>query len=344
MRDLAKQIFLRTLSFSGAMRIARAFSGSDLLALTYHRVVPRPPDVTDHPVNTLFADEFEQQMRFVARRYHVITGEELRAVLASEREMPRNALAITFDDGYENNYSCALPILREIGLRAFFFVTTNLIGHPERSLWFDRLDKLLAEVPVQAFLNAVGRLEPSLQRGSLRELRGQLKRLPNATQSRILDELERQFSVVAPAIADPGLCRLMTWEQVRSLQAAGMTIGSHTTNHQILSAAEAEAVRAEVTVSREHIERETGVPCWTFAYPNGQRADFREADERAVAEAGYSCAFTQMPGSISARTPRYCLPRIPVPDTGDIRAFEFHVSGLQHMLRGLIARSPVRVG
>jgi len=126
----------------------------------------------------------------------------------------------------------------------------------------------------------------------------------------------------------------MSWDQVRSLAAAGMTIGSHTANHQILAAVSPAEANAELLLSRKRIEQETGQACWCFAYPNGELRDFRPSDERAARDAGYSCAFTQVEGVISNHSPRYALPRVPVPSTGDLKLFEAYVSGSHQFVKG----------
>ena len=132
-----------------------------------------------------------------------------------------------------------------------------------------------------------------------------------------------------------GVTNLMTWDQVREMVNAGMTIGSHTVSHQILAKATPEQVEEELVGSRLKIEKETGRPCWCFAYPNGERSDFRVSDQVALKAAGYTCAFTQIPGFISAKTNHYALPRIPIPGSSDIHAFASRVTGVHHGLQRL---------
>jgi peptidoglycan/xylan/chitin deacetylase (PgdA/CDA1 family) len=335
-RASVKELVLSLASASGILRLSEFLSRRRLVVLTYHRVVPREsvPSET-RPANTLFADEFEQQMAFVAHRYEVLDGRVLRAVLAGNEPIPPRALAITFDDGYENNFTCALPILRRHGLHAVFFVTSNFVGSGENRLWFDRLDRLLlgaTPAQIELLLRQRGDLGPTETRG----LRGFFKSLSSARQRDLLDYLETHVRTAADGPGDRVVFGPMSWEQVRSMATVGMTIGSHTENHQILAAVSEPEASSEVARSRERIEMQTGVVCWTFGYPNGRSVDFRESDERAVATAGYSCAFTQIPGSIAKDTPRFRLPRIPVPDTGDLRVFRTHVSGLRRSVAGLL--------
>src|SRR5256885_8008899 len=293
-----KTLTLSLLSITGAFRLAEYLSSRDLLVLTYHRVIPRHWRVNGRrPPNTLFADEFEEQMAFVAKRYNVLTGNELRAVVEGADTVSRYSLAVTFDDGYENNFSHALPILQRYGLHAVFFLTTNLIGNRDQSLWFDRLESLVSTVPPGEILGQLRRLHPALSAAPEGQIRPYFKRLSSARQSEILDRLERHFGRARARHEDRTVYGLMSWDQVRSIASAGMTIGSHTASHQILAAVAPAEAQAELVLSRERVERETGQTCWCFAYPNGARQDFRASDELAVREAGYLCAFTQISGS-----------------------------------------------
>jgi peptidoglycan/xylan/chitin deacetylase (PgdA/CDA1 family) len=334
MNPARKDFTLTLLSRSGAFRLGDSLSSRRLRVLTYHRVIPRE-HVADkcRASNTVYTDEFDEQMAFVNRHYRVLDRDELRACLNGDTPIPRHAMAITFDDGYENNFAHALPVLRRHGLHAAFFVTTGLIGRTDRLFWFDRLDRLLAAVSPDAVLARIVERDGSIRFVSGTRPGAYFKTLSSVRQAEILDDLERHFASAGLRDTARPLYRTMTWEQVRALVAAGMTVGSHSASHQILSAVPPEEAVRELRSSRAKIERETGGSCWCFAYPNGERNDFRPSDERAVADAGYTCAFTQMPGSIGPRSPRFALSRIPVPDTGDMRIFLLHVCGVQRWFR-----------
>lgn len=337
-RSASKNLALALLSRGGAFRMGEWVSRSELRVLTYHRVVPRGSlGGGPRPPNTLCSDEFDEQMAFVSRRFRVVTGPELRGIVTGELRSPRYALAVTFDDGYRNNFEYAFPILRKHGVHATFFLTTRLIGTTTERLWFDRLDRLSTTTPFQVLVSKLQRLEPSLAgaSGDGDRVRAALKRLPVERLSQLLDALERSQKSVVSGSEEPGLHALMSWDEVRTLASAGMTIGSHTENHQILASVPPDRVREELVTSRKRIEEETGQPCWCFAYPNGGPHDFRNTDERAVREAGYLCAFTQTLGTIGSLSARFALPRIPVPDSGDLRVLRLRLSGIQHLYDSL---------
>lgn len=333
-RQVIKRLGLLVLSNAGPNRLAKYASRRNLRVLTYHRVAPRDCVAAGkRPPDTVFADEFERQMAFVARHLDAIGGDRLRSIVEGTADIPHHALAISFDDGYENNFQYALPVLQRYGLSAVFFLTTDFIGK-DQLLWFVRLDRLLSVAPSTVLLERLRELDPSIRVPTDTQIRPYFKGLPAVRQSELLGHLERKLGCPAASDAERTVYGMMSWDQVRRLASAGMTIGSHTANHQILAAVSSAEASAELRSSRERIEQETGQTCWSFAYPNGQRRDFRASDELAARDAGYSCAFTQVEGMIGNHTPRYTLPRIPAPNTGDLRLFETYVFGLRHFIKG----------
>jgi peptidoglycan/xylan/chitin deacetylase (PgdA/CDA1 family) len=334
MHSTHKQFALALLSGAGILRVGRWCSRHRLVVLTYHKVLPDDySDAAARPPDSLFRWEFEQQVAHLVRWYHVTTGEEVRAFLAGDMQLPDYAVLITFDDGYENNYTVALPILQRYGAHAMFFLTTRYIGQPDATLWFDRLSALLCTVP---FSDILPRLPAYGVPGDIRhasQLRRWLKGLSQLQRERLITALEDMLTPGRGVTREQVASRLMTWDQVRDMAAQGMTIGSHTASHQILAMASPDDVRHELRLSRQHIEDEIGQPCWGFCYPNGTAADFRPADKAAVKAAGYTCAFTQIPGSITRGTDAYALPRMAIPDAGDMRVFRSRLTGVHAALQ-----------
>jgi len=330
--SIAKTVALCLLSSAGVFRIGRALSRRSLVVLTYHRVVTKDQSGA-RPSNALFSCDFEKQIEYLVSRYHITTGEEARLFLSGEGNIPANSVLLTFDDGYENNYTEAFPVLRRYGVTAVFFLTAGLIGNNGPRLWFDALDELLSAnslVSVIDCLHGVGLPADYHNERAVRKWFKNLSRRPRENAIATLTERLRGRA----EHNNVQLTKLMTWEQAREMASAGMTFGSHTQTHQILTSAMAEEREQELVTSRVTIEEEIGRPCWAFAYPNGESSDFSAADKAALKAAGYVCAFTQMPGLIASTVDPYALPRIPVPDTDDIRVFASRVSGV-HQWRSI---------
>jgi len=72
---------------------------------------------------------FRRQMEFIARHnYRVIPFEQLKDAILNDKPPPPNSVVITFDDGYENNYTYAFPILKKYDFPAIIFLVSNAIG------------------------------------------------------------------------------------------------------------------------------------------------------------------------------------------------------------------------
>ena len=336
MNATGKSLALSVLSLGGTFRLGRRLSRHRLVVVTYHRIVARrQKDNGVRPSDSVFTQEFEQQIKYLVRHYHIATGEEIRSFLSGERDLPDNSVFITFDDGYENNFVEAFPILLRHGATAAFFLTTGLIGKAKATLWFDKLDRIFSRHDCGMLGNLFKKVGLPAGIQNKRMVRGWIKGLTQPQRDKVIEALEQQLGVDKYCANRGGVTNLMTWDQVREMASAGMTIGSHTVSHQILASATREQVEEELESSRLKIEKETGRPCWCFAYPNGESRDFRVSDKTALQSAGYTCAFTQIPGFITGKTDHYVLPRISIPGSNDIRIFASRVAGVHHWLEGL---------
>lgn len=336
MRGARKQLALFSLSLTGAFYVGRWLSRRCLIVLTYHRVLPNEyQEGGIRPANSLFRWEFEKQIAHLVRRYHVASGEEVRAFCTGAGQLPAYSVLITFDDGYENNYTEAFPILQRYGVSAVFFLTTSLIGRQDATLWFDRLDAILSAVPRVEVLDWLKRRGTPSEVQDESQVRLWFKKLSQPRRDQLMADFEKELGGRAVIPREKVVSKLTTWDHVREMAARGMTIGSHTASHQILASASLEEVRDELVASRQQIEDAIGRQCWCFSYPNGEATDFRLSDKAAVQSAGYALAFTQISGVVTKDADHYALPRIPIPDSGDMRVFLSYLSGVRDLLQAM---------
>jgi peptidoglycan/xylan/chitin deacetylase (PgdA/CDA1 family) len=315
----------------------RRVAGKDwALVLRYHRV-------TDEPVPlAVTVREFAAQVRFLRARCRLVTaGEVAASVAAGEPLLPRS-VAITFDDGYEDNFTEALPVLQRYAAQATFFLTAGWIG-TGKMLWWDKLHDYIRQAaelgarpqdyerlprPVAAVLAradlrtraTVARFEGDLV-AALREL--------DLSPEELDDRVEHIAASLGAEEARDELYRPMSWDQVRQLRAAGMEIGSHTMTHARLPIVPVERAFEELEQSRKTIGRELGQPVSLLAYPAGEHS--RDAID-LVTEAGYEGAYTTASGPVRAGDDPFRLRRIGV-WTGGYRGafglFSPSVFGLQ---------------
>jgi peptidoglycan/xylan/chitin deacetylase (PgdA/CDA1 family) len=215
---------------------------------------------------------------------------------------------VTFDDGYADNATVALPLLRRRGLPATFFLATDFLDGGR--MWNDSVIETVRRTrggTLDARCVGLGEIPVSsipLRRRAIAELLAALKYLPQEQRQRRVDELAAQTVDTLPGDM------MMTTAQVRELQTGGMEIGAHTLTHPILATLDPQHASSEIRGSKLKLEAITGKPVTLFAYPNGKPGqDYRSEHVRMVRELGFEAAVSTAWGVAHAASDPYQLPR-----------------------------------
>jgi peptidoglycan/xylan/chitin deacetylase (PgdA/CDA1 family)/CelD/BcsL family acetyltransferase involved in cellulose biosynthesis len=273
--------------------------------LYYHRV-NNEQDLFFPAIST---ELFEQQMRFVSQHYKVVP---LSALLTHLQEgSPEIVVAVTFDDGYRDNYQNAFPILQHYGLPATIFLTTGTVDSRE-PLWFEQLANALkkttqesvdleVDIPRRFWMRTQAeRLHANQQIFQL------LRALPDCDR---MDWLQRILRQLAVADGDELRNKMLTWDEIRAMRAHGVEFGGHTVSHPFLSHLTYEQASWEIRECKRRIEEELQFPVEHFAYPNGREEDFSEWNKELLNNAGYRSAVTTKWGMNYQSTDRLELRR-----------------------------------
>lgn len=98
--------------------------------LAYHQVSE------ENDLYSVPAGQFAEQMEYLSvKGYHAISLEELFASYEGKGTLPSKAIVITFDDGYEDNFVTALPIMEKYNMKATVFVVPALVNTPDYLSW-----------------------------------------------------------------------------------------------------------------------------------------------------------------------------------------------------------------
>lgn len=260
---------------------------------------------------------FERQVRYLSRRYRITDMDQVCESLVSRKPLPPNSVALTFDDGYQDNFAAAMTLRRYGCTATFFLVADRLQGRPP--LWLCEVRRRLLHSGLRRFRLAWNGhvLDYPLQTAAEREvsvamLTSWVKTLSVASREDFLRLLTDALPVEsAGGVAGPVM---LSWDQVRVMRQAGMLIGGHTLTHANLVHATEEEVRSEIRGCQEVLARKLGEPPRHFAYPNGGADAYH--DERAKAEvraAGFKTAGTSRFGFVEPGSDPLELPRVGVP-------------------------------
>ena len=247
------------------------------LVISYHRVVEdfEASAQTSIPSMLVSRRMLEQHLDWIGRRYRFISLDELGARLEAKDTRADPVAAVTFDDGYRDFYDHALPVLKRKGVPAAVFVVTDLVG-TNRVQVHDKLYLLLT----RRFKPNSGEPPP------FQATRALLENLPQADIEKLIRTLEPEV-----AISDDTFRPFysLTWEMLDVIRRAGMTVGSHTRTHVLMTNESRQRVLEEAAGSRREIEARLGTGVQHFAYPSGY---FNPVAVDAVAAAGYRFGYT----------------------------------------------------
>lgn len=304
-----------------------------LTVLGYHRILP--PVGTDYPFNdsviSATPEEFARELRFLKTHTDVISIGELCEGLKNPAHLPERPAVITFDDGYLDNYQHAFPLLKEARLPACFFICTSFPGTrevPWQEAWVCCLKKSKAAKIDSPFAGG----DPPYELGaghlsaSIRRFRQQARYFPWKRVPELLARLQEVTGINPRDFVTESM--FMSWNQMREMEAAGMTMGGHTRRHSILSRVDdPAALRDEIGGCFDDLHHELGKKPLAFAYPFGYADYMSEPADREIERAGFEISFSFINGfapRAKGRTRR--LPRIHASHGENYHAFRFRTA------------------
>lgn len=283
---------------SGAGRLYGLATGVDRepLVLCYHRVLPAArlrearTLASSAPAMLVSVETLEKQLDCIGRRYRFVSLDELGPALAEGRTFSRPVAAVTFDDGYEDAYQHAMPLLERKGIPAALFVSTAFVGTP-RPFLHDEVFMLLRAASEQAH-RGIAELLPERELGAMPATL-LTERVMSTTTREDVDalvlELRRRLSLRREVEEEAAH---LTWDMVRELADRGFVIGSHSHAHRVLQNEPPDEVDAELVNSRRILEQQLSREVVHFAFPGGRYCPY---SMRAAAAAGYRYVYTTCP-------------------------------------------------
>ena len=267
-------------------------------------------DLFDPLPLTLSPERFARMIEEIQRSSEIVPLD--RATEAAASDVGGLSFVMTFDDGYRDNYEQALPILERYRVPATIYISVDHVDG-RRSFWYETLISAITDTKQQHLDLSDLKLGSFSLEGrasrirAITELNQTLKQYDTETRERLVAQVAELLGADEASGSS-----MLSWEMVREMGSKGVSIGSHTMSHPILSRESRERVRLELRDSKARLEAELQGPVEAFAYPNGRSEDFNGMVVEEAKEAGYSSAVTTMPGINTAGTDRFMLRRIEV--------------------------------
>jgi len=326
---------------------SRVSALSQIKILAYHRVNNEQPY---SPGLTVSVSNFTEQIKFL-KRHNIVPLNEAVEMLRSGNKTPLNAIVITFDDGYRDNYSNAFPVLRRFNIPATIFLSvTNVNMHED--FWVDWVIKAVEcnskEVMDLTRLGLAKYRARNLREKekTIQDILSRIKKLDRESAQRLIDYLRSEFLQFPSKIMYSEGPKILSWEEIKEMRKHNISFGSHSMNHVILTKLPLHEAAYQINKSKRVIEEKLGEEIHSFAYPNGSAEDFNREIVNLIEDSGYSCACTLIPGSNKTNADIYALRRYCVTEgmsTGFFGTFSpplfaLELSGFPFLLKNITRR------
>jgi len=297
----------------------------------YHRVADLARDPWGLAVSPAHFSEHLEILRRHARPMHLVD-----LLRAHERgRLPRQAVVLTFDDGYADNLHAAKPALARHDVPATVFVTTGKIGQP-REFWWDELERLLLQpgiLPSALELRAGRRVHHWTLGPAAILHEAEHERSPHrhpwdaapGTRLAFYYAVYRVLQRLTHEARDEALAGIAAWcgglraertshrtlsgSELLTLASDGLVdIGAHTVTHAFLSAHDRDRQRHEIAESRRYLEHALGRRVTSFAYPYGDCPP----GAVSLAREQFDCACSTEAAVVSRDSDPFRLPRLEV--------------------------------
>lgn len=244
--------------------------------------------------------------------FDVIGESDLSSVLNSRRPPTERLALITFDDGYRDNLELAVPVLNAASVPAIFYIVTEYAfgsGIP----WWDRVAWMVRKASAGASIQYLGQSIQILEAERESAIKSILSVIKEDKQMPLDQRLQTLSESLGIDPIEMPESPMMTRSELLDLIDAGMSVGSHTVSHRLLSHLAVTDQANELTQSKTILETELDVSVSTVAYPVGSQSAYTADTELEAERAGYTAGFSFEYGmSQDPRARRYAIPRYPV--------------------------------
>lgn len=312
--------------------VARALLPPWVTVFMVHRVAPAGSGITGTDPEYL-----RSCLTYLKRhRYHLIAIDDALELILSGEGVPKNSVAFTLDDGFDDQVTTAAEIFQEFSCPATTFLVTGMI---DRQLWpWDYQLMFVAQhAKPQTISIEVGGTLHTLQMGVPQTKQALLKFVRQVSPQLAYEtagKIAQAAGITLPSELPPAM-RPATWDQVRAAEDMGMRFGAHSASHHILSKLDDATLREEMMQSVQRIREECRKPSSLFCYPSGKADEFDRRSMDWVKELGLIGALSAEPGYLEPGKIRvhpryrYAVPRLPLPKS--MSEFRLYVSWAQYL-------------
>ena len=259
---------------------------------------------------------FFRQMKFIKNNCNVISMNELLNY-SKKGFLPANSVLVTFDDGFENNFRVAVPILKKLKIPATFYITTGLIGKKEL-FWVDKIEDTI-NFSKKKIINLKLDKTKTFNISSNRKKKSAVKKIKSFCKSSkskkkdlIINQLIEETGI-KPSYKHSRNYKIMNWKQIKLISSNRLfEIGGHSHDHNILTKISKKEMKKNIKQSIETLKNKLKKKIIYFSYPEGQKTDFNNYIRKQLKHLGIKICPTAINGVSKIQDNTFSYKRIMV--------------------------------
>jgi peptidoglycan/xylan/chitin deacetylase (PgdA/CDA1 family) len=301
---------------SGALRLCASFRPQAAAVLCYHSVSTDREGQNDYIAKgiTVEADLFDEQMRILRAKFNPVTLDDIADWLNGNKPLPPRSVAVTFDDGFEDNYTVAAPLMEKYNIFGAIYLTVGAVLNNELP-WFCRTIYLFLEAQRRNLVLTDTEHQRTWNLGNPEENREAFIQYSNPcatmtgeTLKNYAARLENWFGYKLDLTQGP---RMMSFAQANELRERGHIIGNHTFSHGNMGHIPTEALHQEIAAANEILEKELGAKSEHFSYPHPcLNPQWNESSLAVTKQIGFKTAVLTDPGVVTKTSNPLLLQRV----------------------------------
>jgi len=291
-------------------------SKNNFVIFLFHGVVQKNLfEVRNYKKKHILKLEFLNILKLLKKRGNVLSLDEIFYSIKNHIDLPKNTYAITFDDGFENNYSLAAPILDDLNLPSTFYFSTDFIENNSMS-WIDQIEycvelKRKGEVYIPWLKKKIGFDSLKSKINLLDNIRYFLKNNFGFNIKNFVNLFFDECGIKIIHHSNTSIDKKINWKQTNILKKHHLfNVGGHSHEHLSLGLLSNKHSIIQIKKSFKLFKKRINLDLQHYSYPEGRKIDYNKSIISLLKSRGIKLCPTAIEGKNNSNTGLFDLKRI----------------------------------
>ena len=254
----------------------------NLIILCYHGVIDdkKKNGIENYSGKHILKKEFTKQLKFLKKKNcEFLSLDKVVENIKKKITFKKNSFCITFDDGFENNFTIAAPILKKLNIPAIFFLCPKNIDK-QQMFWVDKIEACInltskKKIKIKSLNNNNYNIETDKKKIEIiKKIKNFCKNNKNHFKNNLISELIKETKI-KPSFKSGNTYKVAKWISIRkTLKSKLFTIGGHSLEHDIFTMVSKKNIKKNISETIKILSKKTNQKIKYFSYPEGQKKHY----------------------------------------------------------------------